>query len=54
MGGFDSTREEETLGGGVDCWKEKIIQEGWKGKSNQVRNRINSSPGHPPQGTISL
>ena len=35
-------------------WKEKRIQEGWKGKSNQVINIMNFSPGHPPQGASSL
>ena len=35
---------------GMEQLKEKIIQEGWKGKINQFRNILNCSQGHPPQG----
>ena len=35
-------------------WKEKRIQEGWKGKINQVRNRLNYYPGHSTQSASRL
>ena len=34
--------------------KEKINQDGRKGKSNQVRNKLKCSPEPPPQDKISL
>ena len=39
---------------GLDHLKEKVIQEGQRGKNNQVRNRIHCYPGQPPQGESSL
>ena len=39
---------------GMDHWKENRSQEVWKGKINQVRNRLNCFPGHPTQDEISL
>ena len=38
----------------MDHRREKIIQEGRKGKINQFRNILNCTPGNHPQGETSL
>ena len=40
-GGFYRTREGKTLGGGWTTGGRIESMRGWKGKSNQVRNRLN-------------